>query len=296
VAKKIVGRVLLKVVVGAVLMLGLLVPWCRLAESGTLVAAPAPSAEPPRAPRIRAEGRVVAYPGAEVTVGTELGGTIARVLVSEKQTVHAGDLLAELGSEEQKAAVAEARARVLEADANAELSRVEVARAERLLAREVSTEQSLDRLRQELAVARARKDVAAAIADRLTANLAKLRITAPIDGVVVSRFVHPGETLAPGSRLFTIADLGRLRISAEVDESDASSLVLGAGVTITAEGFAERSWRGKIEEIPDAVSGRQLKPQDPGRPIDTRVILAKIALGEATPLRLGQRVELEIGD
>ncbi len=49
-----------------------------------------------------------------------------------------------------------------------------------------------------------------------------------------------------------------------------------------------------MEESPDAVVGRRLKPQDPGKPEDTRVLLVKVALLEPTPLKLGQRVEISI--
>jgi hypothetical protein len=49
-----------------------------------------------------------------------------------------------------------------------------------------------------------------------------------------------------------------------------------------------------VEEIPDTVVGRRLKPQDPGKPEDTRVLLVKIAFQEPTPLKLGQRVEIRI--
>ena len=61
-----------------------------------------------------------------------------------------------------------------------------------------------------------------------------------------------------------------------------------------AEGYDGKAWRGKVEEIPDSVVGRRLKPQDPGKPEDTRVLLVKIALLEPTPLKLGQRVEIRI--
>jgi HlyD family secretion protein len=59
-------------------------------------------------------------------------------------------------------------------------------------------------------------------------------------------------------------------------------------------GYDGKSWRGRVEEIPDAVVGRKLEPQDPCKPEDTRVLLAKIALLEPTPLKLGQRVEIRI--
>ena len=59
-------------------------------------------------------------------------------------------------------------------------------------------------------------------------------------------------------------------------------------------GFDGKQWRGTIEEIPDAVTSRRLKPLDASKPIDTRVLLVKIALNEPTPLKLGQRVEVQI--
>jgi hypothetical protein len=53
-------------------------------------------------------------------------------------------------------------------------------------------------------------------------------------------------------------------------------------------------WRGRVEEIADAVAPRQTRPEDPGRPADTRILLVRIAFLEKTPLKLGQRVEVEI--
>ena len=103
----------------------------------------------------------------------------------------------------------------------------------------------------------------------------------------------PGETVAAGAELVTIADLDKTRIEAEVDEYDGARLTLGAPVTISAEGYGE-TWKGHIEEIPDAVTSRRLKPQDPGRPSDTRVLVVKVALDGATPVKLGQRVEVAI--
>lgn len=86
-----------------------------------------------------------------------------------------------------------------------------------------------------------------------------------------------------------------MRVAGEVDEFDAGSVRLGAAVTVRAEGYAGQRWKGRIEEIPGVVQGRRLKPRDPGRPQDTRVLLVKVALLEPTPLKLGQRVELDIG-
>ena len=78
-----------------------------------------------------------------------------------------------------------------------------------------------------------------------------------------------------------------------MDEFDTARIQLGAAVRVRAEGFGQ-TWTGRVEEIPDTVTNRPIKPQDPARPTDTRVLLVKIALGSPTPLKLGQRVEVEL--
>jgi RND family efflux transporter MFP subunit len=266
------------------------------APARSLVREAAASAHPAsqREGSIRAEGRVVTYPGSEVTIGTDRGGTIARVLVEEKSRVRRGDLLIELESSEARAALAEARAKIAEATAEHRFLLAEAERQEQLALHNASTPQARDRARHELAAAEARRATAEAATRRLAATLARTRIVAPIDGVVLSRLVQPGETVAAGAPLLTIADLTRVRIEAEVDEFDAAHLENGMDARVMAEGWNNVTWRGRVEDVPDAVTGRRLKPQDPGKPSDTRVLLVKIALSEKTPLKLGQRVEAEL--
>ena len=253
--------------------------------------APAP---PPPSPHVAAEGRVVAYPGAEVVVGTDLGGTIVSLKVQEKEKVRRGQLLAELRSDDHRAALDEARARVVEADADIRLAQAEVERARTLWDKAVGSKQALDKAERDADAARARRATAAATAQRLEAVLAKTRIVSPIDGVVIARQAQAGETLELAEKIVTIADLSRTRVEAELDEFDAGRVRLNDEVRVTAEGYDGKSWRAKVEEIPDSVVGRRLKPQDPGKPEDTRVLLVKIALLEPTPLKLGQRVEIRI--
>ena len=244
--------------------------------------------------RVAAEGRVVAYPGAEVIVGTDLPGTIVILRVQEKERVRKGQLLAELRSDDYRAALEEARARVTEADAEIRLAEAEVDRARTLWEKEVGSRQALDKAERDVETARARRATAAATAERLAAELAKTRIVSPIDGVVIARHAQSGETMAAGQKILTVADLTKTRIEAELDEFDAGRIRLEDAVRVSAEGYDGVTWRGRVEEIPDAVVGRRLKPQDPGKPEDTRVLLVKVALLEPTPLKLGQRVEIRI--
>ena len=244
-------------------------------------------------PRVVAEGRVVTYPGAEVTISTDVAGTIARLTVNEKENVRRGETIAVLEADDTRAALGVARARVGEADADIRLFHSEVARAQNLWQVDIGSKQAWEKADRDLDAARARRASAAAEVQRLEALVQKTVLTAPIDGVVIARHVHAGETIAAGDEIVTVADLAKTRIEAEIDEFDVARVKLGANVRIAAEGF-EREWRGTIEEIPDSVVNRRIKPQDPSKPIDTRVLLVKIAFAEPTPLKLGQRVEVKI--
>ncbi len=188
----------------------------------------------------------------------------------------------------------EAHQRLIEAEVGLRLEQVR-ARLDRIMPVGATNEPQQQDLRRELlAAAFAHRDAAKAAIDRFEAESAKYRIVAPIDGVVVARHVDAGETINAAGALVTIVDLSRLRVEAEVDEFDIAGIVLKAEATITAEGYPDRRWRGEVEEIADAVVARQTRPQDPGRPADTRVLLVKVAFREPCPLKLGQRVEVEI--
>lgn len=243
---------------------------------------------------IRAEGWVVTYPGSDVIVGTDVQGTVVRLNAEEKQFVSRGQLVAELRADEDHAALDEARARVREADADRGLYDVEVRRAQTLFDEKVGTKQALDRAIRDRDAAIARGQTAAATVARLEATLRKKQIYAPISGMVMKRLVQPGETVKEGSQIIRLADIRHVRIEAEVDEFDSGKVRVGSPVIIKAEGFDGQQWRGRVEEIPDSVVGRELKPQDPAKPIDTRVLLVKVAILDKTPLKLGQKVEVAI--
>jgi len=242
---------------------------------------------------VRCEGRVAAYPGFDVMVGTDLGGTLESITIHEKDVVRKGQVLARIDDREQRASLEAAEARVREQGAEIAFQERDVARRRQLFAQGALDRRSVEDSENQLHLAQARQDAAKASADQFRAQISKRQIQAPIDGVVMERFANAGETLAPGARILRLTNLGRTRIEAEVDEFDVSRLKVGNAVEVRTEGTQE-TWRGRIEELPDGVGPRRLKPQDPARPTDIRVLLVKVALNEATPLKLGQKVELRI--
>jgi multidrug efflux pump subunit AcrA (membrane-fusion protein) len=252
----------------------------------------APAHTAPR--RIVAEARLVARPGAEVTVGAEITGRLLRLHVNEKDTVHLGDLIAELDADEHRAALAEAEARLAEIDADIPLFESRLARATKLAPTGGVTTDEFEQRQRDLTAARIRRKAAAAAVDRLQAVVRKCEIRAPIDGTITARAANPGQTIEPGGRIVTIANLAQTWIEAEVNEFDAPYAHPGAPATITAEGQPNQTWRARVEEIPDTIVLRQLRPQDPGRPSDTGVLLVKLLPQEPVPFKLNQRLEITI--
>lgn len=261
-----------------------------------LLTAPPPQPPQARAPEggsITAEGRVVAQAGAETVVGSELVGTIDSIEVVVNQPVRRGSVIARIRNAELRAAVAEAEARVSEAASELRLAESEMVRARELWSAQVGTLQQYERALRDGDLARARQRSAGAQLNRLQASLQKSVILAPIDGIIVERTVEPGEAVDIGSPIATIVDPTRFRVDAEVDELDVARTRPGVPVRIAAEGF-DRQWSGRVVEVPFRVVGRSVKPADPAQPVDTRVLMVGVELLEPTPLKLGQRVDVEI--
>jgi RND family efflux transporter MFP subunit len=244
--------------------------------------------------RIVAEGRVATYHGAQITLSAEIPGVVEKLTVDEKDTVAKGDVIAEIKVEDLRAALVEAKARLAEIDAEIRLASIDLKRDEKLRAQGAVSQQEFDKAQRDFDLVTAQRGTAEATIQKIKATVVKAIIHSPIAGVVITRFAHPGEMADVGTKLVTIADTNRIRIEAEIDEFDAGKVFLGQAVTITAEGYPDKTWQGKVEEIPDAVTERNLKPLDPSRPTEARVLRVKIAFKELTPLKLGQRVEVEM--
>jgi len=151
-----------------------------------------------------AEGRVATYPGEEVVVGSETAGRIIEMPVTEKSRVRKGDLIAALRADDLRATRAEADARVAESDADIRYFETELRRASQLHSRAGASSSEVEGFRRSLDASKARRAAAQAAGAHIEALLAKTRMIAPIDGVVIARHAHPGEVVAAGARLVTV--------------------------------------------------------------------------------------------
>ena len=159
-----------------------------IAAAVTLHRAPAKATSPAipvkrDAPSLRAEGRVVARPGASVTLSSEILGTVTHVNVVEGQRVKRGDLLLEFRRAEHLAQLDHAWAASGEATARLRARTADVKRAKVLVTEGAVPERERDVATEERNVARSRLQVAAAETAQVRAVLERTRITSPIDGV-----------------------------------------------------------------------------------------------------------------
>ncbi len=257
-------------------------------------ALPSASAERAAMAGVAAEGRVVAYPGAEVTIGADAVGRLLRVNVEEGDLVKKGEVLAEIDASDLIASRDEAKARLEEAVAERHLAQLNADRKARLFAEGVIPAFDRDAASRDVEITQARIETANASIRRLDATIAKTRMIAPISGTVTSRIVNAGQMVDRGDAAFIVADLNHVRIEGEAHEADADRVAIGALVEIRADGFPGQSFHGRVEEIPGSVTLRRIKPQDPARPTDVRVLALKVAFDGKTPLKLGSTVDLVV--
>lgn len=209
-------------------------------------------------------------PTRSVSIGSELSGTVARVLVDVNDQVKKGQVLVELDTAKlgdqivrSRAALAAANAAVAQAVATVRESQGNLARLEevsRLSGGKVPSRAELDTGRATLARAQAnelsaRANVVSAKATLSTdeTNLSKASIRSPIDGVILTRTVDPGNAVAASLQavtLFTVAeDLHQLRLQVNVDEADVGSVKVGQTARFTVSAYANRKYPASITRV-----------------------------------------------
>jgi HlyD family secretion protein len=215
-------------------------------------------------------------PTNEVEISSELSGIIREVKVDYNDQVTVGQILAELDTDKLEAQVAHSKAtlaarvaKVAEATAGVAEKKSEYQRILRLQEKNFSSQQDLDVAKAAydaavaaLASARSEVDVARADLELNETNLKKACICSPINGVVLSRNVEPGQTVASSLQapvLFRLAeDLAEMKLEVDIDEADMGKVREGQQATFTVEAFADLKLPAEISELryaPETVEG-----------------------------------------
>jgi HlyD family secretion protein len=209
-------------------------------------------------------------PTRAVNVGSELSGTVKRVLVDVNDRIKKGQVLVELDTAKLSDQVLRSRAALAAALAQQALSTATLKEAQANLARfeevarlsggKVPSAAELDTARANVdrsvaGEASARANVAEVRATVSTdqTNLSKASIRSPIDGVVLTRTVDPGNAVAASLQavtLFSVAeDIARLRLEVSVDEADVGSVQMDQKATFTVSAYPSRRYPAKITRV-----------------------------------------------
>jgi HlyD family secretion protein len=188
-----------------------------------------------------------------VSVGSQVSGIVQKLYADFNGKVKSGQVLLELDPTLSRAQLQQSEANMDSAKASLDLAKANEERARGLFAQEYVTRQDLDVAVQGLKAARAQFEVTQAQVVRDRRNLDNTVIRSPVSGVVVSRLVDMGQTVAASLQsptLFTIAqDLSHMQIDTSYAEADIGNIRVGQSATFRVDAFPNRTFRGEVKQV-----------------------------------------------
>jgi HlyD family secretion protein len=188
-----------------------------------------------------------------VNVGTQVSGTVYKLFANFNDQVKEGQILVELDPSLFEAQLRQSEASVLNAQVALKVAESKMTRNAALKERGFISPDALDVITQQLEAARAQLAVSKAQFARDRTSLNYTVIRSPISGVVISRNVDIGQTVAASFQtptLFQIAqDLRQMQIDTSVAEADIGHLHLGQAVSFSVDAFQDREFTGTVEQV-----------------------------------------------
>ncbi len=231
-------------------------------------------------------------PVVNVQVGSQVSGNISKLFADFNSQVKAGQVVAQIDPALFQATVTQAEGDLANAQAALELAKVNAKRTQELFARKTSSQADLDQAMANLHQAEANVKIKQGALDKARADLEHCTITSPINGVVISRSVDVGQTVAASLQapvIFAIAnDLTKMQIDANVAEADVGVVKIDQNVDFTVDAFPMQTFHGKVVQVRNApitvqnvvtydtvigVSNRDLKLK-PGMTANVSIIVA----------------------
>ena len=192
-------------------------------------------------------------PVTEVDVGTQVSGIIDKLYVDYNDVVKAGQLIAEMDKVTLEASLQASTAQLARSKSEYEYQQKNYVRSKVLHDKKLISETDFETATYDYEQAKANYEEAQASIVSVRRNLEYATITSPIDGVVISKAVEEGQTVAAGFEtptLFTIAaDLTKMQIIADVDEADIGAVQDGQRVTFTVDAYPNDTFEGEVLQV-----------------------------------------------
>ena len=192
-------------------------------------------------------------PVLNVQVGSQISGIVKKLLVDFNSVVKSNQLIAEIDPSTYQLNVLKAEAGLANSKANLNLAEVQANRADELFTNKLISAADHDTANAQLLQAKAQVQSDEATLKNAQVQLSYCTIYAPVDGVVISRNVDVGQTVAASFNtptLFLIAnDLSKMQIDALVSEADIGNASVGQNVDFKVDAFPYRTFHGKLSQI-----------------------------------------------
>lgn len=196
-----------------------------------------------------------------VDVGSQVSGKIAALHVDFNSQVKKGQLVAEIDSTLYDAVLRQSQGELSAAQADVVLRRQNLSRKEALLPLKAASQLDVDQATAELARAEATVVIRQAALDNAAANVAFCKITAPVDGMVISRKVDVGQTVIAAMTtpvLLVIAeDITKMNISAAISEADIGTIKVGQEVEFSVDAYPDDTFTGRVIQVRRAPTNTQ---------------------------------------
>ena len=192
-------------------------------------------------------------PVTEVEVGTQVSGIIDKIYVDYNSVVKEGEVIAEMDKVTLLSDLQSAQATYDGAKAEYEYQKKLYDRNEKLHQKQLISDTDYEESLYNYQRARSTYEQSKAALSKAERNLSYATITSPIDGIVTSKDVEEGQTVASGFEtptLFTIAaDLTKMQVVADVDEADIAGVTEGARVTFTVDAYPDDVFEGAVSQV-----------------------------------------------
>jgi len=192
-------------------------------------------------------------PVTEVEVGTQVSGIIDKIYVDYNSPVKKGQLIAELDKTNLRSRLASAKAQLASAKSDYEYQKANLNRMKELHEKKYISDDEFESANLSYLKSKATYDAQQLSVAEAQTNLSYAYIYSPIDGVILSREVEEGQTVAAAMTtptLFTIAqDLTDMRVIADVDEADIGGVKEGQRVTFTVDAFPNDQFEGSVTQV-----------------------------------------------
>ena len=192
-------------------------------------------------------------PVTSVTVGTQVSGIVAHLYVDYNSVVRKGQVIAELDKTNLISELNTAKANLTSAQSSLNYQQANYKRYQTLYSKGLVSADDFESARLTYQQAQQQVNTSRENVKRAQTNLGYATITSPIDGIVLSKSVEEGQTVAASfstPELFTIAqDLTNMQVIANIDEADIGEVKQGQRVTFTVDAFPEDVFQGSIKQV-----------------------------------------------